>query len=210
MINIATFVAMAPFVWVVDRIGKKPAILILMISSALAFGSVWFTLQPHMPSWVVAAGSALHRHLYLPEVLVANWPSLITAAAIGIFCNALPLLINTMLADVCDVDELVCGHQRQAFYGATFVTCDKIAMAVAMIFQGILLSASGYDAEVAKVSGVSAATIGYWMKALIFTQPTGFLIGFLILLTYPITHAKATETRRLLDERAAAKHNTVS
>jgi GPH family glycoside/pentoside/hexuronide:cation symporter len=203
VINISTFIAMAPFVWFVDRIGKKPAILMLMIASAAAYGSVWFTFQPHMPQWVVDIGGALHRNLFLPEVIVANWPSLITAAAIGIFCNALPLLINSMLADVCDIDELACGHQRQAFYGATFVTCDKIAMAVAMLFQGILLSASGFDAEKAKTAAVSAETIGYWMKALLLTQPTGFLIGFFILLAYPISHATAKEVRRQLDERQA-------
>jgi len=44
-------------------------------------------------------------------------------------------------------------------------------------------------------------TIAFWMKALMFTQPVGFLLGFLCVLAYPITRAKAMEVRRLLDAR---------
>ena len=204
VINVSTFIAMAPVVWVVDRAGKKPSLLALMLLSALAYGSVWFTFRPDQPGWVASVGHSLHQLFWLPEFLIRNWPSLATAASIGIFCNAMPLIINSMLADVCDADELTCGSQRQAFYGATFVTCDKIAMAVAMFLQGLLLSASGFDAEKAKSIGVSAETIGYWMKALLYTQPTGFIIGFAILLLYPITRTSALNTRRLLDQRKAS------
>ena len=80
-------------------------------------------------------------------------------------------------------------------------------MAVAMFLQGILLSASGFSAEKAKSAGVPAETIGYWMKSLLFTQPTGFLIGFVILLAYPISRASAHATRRLLDERKTANRS---
>jgi Na+/melibiose symporter-like transporter len=42
------------------------------------------------------------------------------------------------------------------------------------------------------------------MKALMLTQPVGFLLGFVCILFYPITRAKAAETRRLLDARSNA------
>ena len=39
------------------------------------------------------------------------------------------------------------------------------------------------------------------MKALLFTQPVGFLLGFACVLLYPITRAKALEVRRKLDAK---------
>jgi len=38
---------------------------------------------------------------------------------------------------------------------------------------------------------------------LLYTQPVGFLLGFICVLAYPITRAKALEVRRLLDARKA-------
>ena len=198
VINVATFIAMAPVVKLTDKIGKKHAILFLMAVSVFAYASVWFTFQPHPNGAVPGIAGWLTDVLGIPGAISKAWPVYITGAGIGIFCNCMPMIMNSMLADVCDVDELASGHQRQAFYGAIFVTCDKIAMGVAMLLQGFLLSSSGFDPSVlAQKSG----TIAFWLKALLFSQPTGFVLGFLIVMTYPITHLKALETRRLLDER---------
>jgi GPH family glycoside/pentoside/hexuronide:cation symporter len=147
---------------------------------------------------VLAVTAFLHQTCGLPSIIAEMWPIFITSACIGTFTNTMPLLMNSMLADVCDVDELACGHQRQAFYGAVFVTCDKLAMAFAMFLQGFLVAASGYSA---KLLIQTPETIAFWMKALMFTQPVGFLLGFLCVLAYPITRAKALEVRRLLDAR---------
>jgi Na+/melibiose symporter-like transporter len=57
-----------------------------------------------------------------------------------------------MLADVCDVDELNTGHRRQAFYSAVFVTCDKMAMAVA-----VTMAATAGTGGMKNVTGTSNA-----------------------------------------------------
>lgn len=88
-----------------------------------------------------------------------------------------------MLADVCDVYELKSGHQRQAFYGGVFVTCDKIALGVGLLLSGYLLAWSGYNAAIVEQM---AKTISYWSYALLVSQPTGFVLGILVFLTYPI------------------------
>ncbi|MGH7990100.1 MAG: MFS transporter [Limisphaerales bacterium] len=198
VINVATFLAMAPIVWMTDKIGKKSAMLLLMAVSAMAYASVWFTFQPHATGWVAGVTSWLTDMTEMPSFISKAWPVYVTGACIGIFCNCMPLILNSMMADVCDVDELNSGHQRQAFYGAIFVTCDKIAMGVAMLLQGFLLTASGFDSHVAIQK---AGTIAFWLKALLLSQPTGFILGFLIILAYPITRAKAREVRAQLDAR---------
>lgn len=204
-INIAAFIAMALVVRFTDKVGKKPSVLTMMLLSSLTYASVWFTLRPQHGDWVLGVTSFLENGCHLPMLIAESWPAIITGVCIGVFTNSIPLVMNSMLADVCDIDELRCGQQRQAFYSAVFVTCDKMAMAVAMLLQGFLVSASGYSA---KLATQTPETIAYWMKALIYTQPTGFMLGFICLLAYPITRAKALEVRRELNVRKVAESKT--
>ena len=175
IINGATFLAMYPVVKLTDWFGKAQTLMLFMGLSAVTYASIWWTMRP---GWWI--------------------PLLVTGACIGIFCNTMPTIINSMLADVCDEDELRSGHRREAFYGAVFVTTDKIAMAVTTLAQGWLLTASGF---IASQQHQSAATLDYWMKWLIATQPTGFLLGLFFILFYPITRERAELTRAILDVR---------
>jgi GPH family glycoside/pentoside/hexuronide:cation symporter len=202
-INVATLTAMLVMGWVTDRLGKKGVLLLLMLLSSATYASVWFTLRPHTAAWLLDITAWL-KHLWsfrLWQYAADIWPALITGACIGVFTNSMPLIMNSMLADVCDVDELACGRQRQAFYGAVFVTCDKAAMALTMLLQGFLVAASGYSA---KLAVQAPETIQFWMKALLYTQPVGFLLGFACILFYPITRASAAQVRRQLDARKGA------
>jgi GPH family glycoside/pentoside/hexuronide:cation symporter len=201
IINIASFFAMAPVVNFINKIDKKPALLGLMLASAAVYATVYYTFQP-LSGWTADVARWLSQNLHISYSICKAWPVYLSGMGIGIFCNCMPLLFNSMLADVCDVDELKSGHQRQAFYGAAFVTTDKIAMGVAMLMQGYLLEASGFHKGV--FVGDPVECMAYWMKALMLTQPVGFLLGFVCILFYPITRAKAAETRRLLDARSNA------
>jgi Na+/melibiose symporter-like transporter len=111
--------------------------------------------------------------------------------------------MNSMLADVCDVDELRSGHRREAFYGAVFVTCDKIAMGVAMLLQGFLLKASGFDA---KQAVQSVETIETWMRWLLMTQPAGFILGMIVIFFYPLSKARLLAIRAELDARTDTRN----
>lgn len=199
-VNLATILAMRFVVRGTDRIGKKPAVVVLMVLSSLIYASYWLTLRPHHAGWLLETDNFLTTSCHIPPLIVGIWPALITGACIGVFTNSIPLVMNSMLADVCDVDELACGQQRQAFYGAVFVSCDKMAMALALLIQGWLVSASGYSS---KLATQMPETIAFWMKSLLFTQPVGFLLGLACVLAYPITRAKAIEVRRQLDARKA-------
>jgi GPH family glycoside/pentoside/hexuronide:cation symporter len=114
------------------------------------------------------------------------------------FTSTIPMILNSMIADVCDLDELKSGHRREAFYGAVFVTTDKIAMAVSLALQGFLLVASGFDS---KLDVQPAGTIHFWLLALVITQPTGFLIGMLSIFIYPLSRGRLQEIRAELNAR---------
>jgi glycoside/pentoside/hexuronide:cation symporter, GPH family len=199
VINIATFLAIAPIVWMTDKIGKKPAVLLLMAAGSVVYASTWFTFQSQTIGWVAKVAHGLTQATGTPAYISKTWPIYVTAAFIGIFCNCMSPILNSMMADVCDVDELNSGHRRQAFYSAIFVTSDKIAMGVAMLLQGFLLAASGFDPNAAIQK---AGTIAFWLKALLSSQPAGFILGFFIILVYPITRATAREVRIQLDAKA--------
>lgn len=193
-INVSNLLAMAPVAALTDRIGKKSCLLFMLAMSAVAYASLWFTFgnSPgafmHIPLPWGAAGNTLSM----------QWPCLITAVLIGVFTNTMPMIKNSMLADICDLDELKCGHRREAFYGAVFVTTDKIAMAVSLAFQGFLLVASGFDS---KLDVQPVSTIRFWLLALVITQPLGFIIGLSSIFMYPLTRARSHEIRTELDAR---------
>jgi GPH family glycoside/pentoside/hexuronide:cation symporter len=193
-INITSFIAMGLVATLTVRIGKKASLIGCLIMSTAAYGSIWFTLSNSPAGYVDiplpwgAAGNSL----------LLQWPCLITAVLIGAFTNTMPMIKNSMVADVCDLDELNSGHRQEAFYGAVFVTTDKIAMATAMMFQGVMLKLSGFDVG---LTTQSAETVRYWLLALVMTQPLGFLFSIVAILYYPITRARSLAIRSELEAR---------
>ena len=196
-INVFTLSAMAPVAALTERMGKKPALLLMLAMSAVAYGSCWFTLSN---------APAAFWHIPLPwgaadNELLVQWPCLITSLMIGVFTNTIPMIQNSMIADICDLDELRSGHRREAFFGAVFVTTDKLAIAVALAFQGFLLVASGFNS---KLEQQLPQTIDYWLLALIITQPLGCLVGLISILFYPLTRSRCHEIRAQLSARKQA------
>lgn len=178
-INVAAFLAMAPVASITGRLGKKTTLVAGLAISAVVYASVWWTLTPAVP-----------------------WLCLTTAACTGVFTNTLPMIKNSMLADICDLDELKTGFRREAFYSAVFVTSDKLAMAVSLACQGIVLGWSGFDA---KLDLQSPETVHFWLVAIMITQPLGFLVGMIAILFYPLNNARCREIRQQLDDRAALR-----
>jgi len=196
-INVFCFLAMAPIAMLTERIGKKPALILMLVMSTVAYISLWFTFSNSDSAYLTFT-------LPLIGDVSMHWASLITAAMIGIFTNTMPMINNSMLADVCDLDELKSGHRREAFYGAVFTTTDKIALGIALGLQGLLLAYSGFDA---KLDQQSDGTIQFWLLALVITQPVGFLIGIVAVFFYPLTRNRCHEIRAELNARAKSRRN---
>jgi len=191
-INISSLLAMAPVAMLASRMGKKPAMLLMLSMSVVAYLSLWMTFS-----------NAAEAYVQFPVpwggTLSFQWPSLFTAILIGVFTNTMPMINNSMLADVCDLDEVRSGHRREAFYAAVFTTMDKMALTAALLLQGFLLAASGFDANlVAQGDG----TIRYWFLALMITQPVGFVIGLAAIVLYPLTRERCQAIRNELDARS--------
>lgn len=202
-INIANFVAMAPIASLSARIGKKPTLLLMLAMSAVAYASLLFTFSN-------SDGSFLSYTFHFGAAswtLSMQWPSIITAVLIGVFTNTMPMLTNSMIADICDYDELQSGERREGFYGAVYTSIEKISLSLSLGFQGVLLVASGFNAA---LTVQSPETIRYWILALVVTQPIGFLIGILLMLRYPLTRARTEEIRIQLESSRQSAAATIS
>ena len=106
-----------------------------------------------------------------------------------------------MLGDVCDADELKTGQRREGIYSASLEFGKKCAIALSTIVVGYLLLAVGFDEKAAmqSVQTTTSLRIGYMI---VLGVP--MILASLCIYFFPITHQRAIENRRLLDERIAA------
>jgi GPH family glycoside/pentoside/hexuronide:cation symporter len=112
------------------------------------------------------------------------------------------LMISSMVADVCDEDELKTGLRREGVYGAVNGLAQKGALALTAVAGGALLNLSGYDPKAAESVGSVSIAIALRMKTLMVGgQAIALIFAIVIFLFYPITRQRAQETRKILDER---------
>ncbi|NIV45510.1 MAG: MFS transporter, partial [Gammaproteobacteria bacterium] len=72
---------------------------------------------------------------------------LFAAPLVAFGVGSLFTLMGSMIADVCDYDELETGQRREGVFGAIYWWMVKIGMALAGLLTGIMLNASGFDVE---------------------------------------------------------------
>lgn len=200
-ISVAMLLATAPIAKLTDRIGKKAALLLTLVMSAIAYASLAFTFTHVDGAYLSIAlpWSAAGRSITF------QWPCLISAVLMGAFTNTMPMIKASMLADVCDYDELKFGHRREGFYSSVFGVCESVAIAIAVALTGLLLSASGFNSELRQQSD---HTMNIWLVAVVISQPLGFLIGIVSILFYPLSRKRMLEIRAQIDARKLAAAQT--
>lgn len=111
----------------------------------------------------------------------------------------LSMLLPSMIADICDEDELNTGHRREGVFGAMYNWVVKFGISFAFLGTGLLLDIVGFDA---KLGGHQDPSTFFWMR-FFFAGVTviSAVLGVVVALAYPITREKATETRRSLEIR---------
>ena len=155
--------------------GKRDVCFAGIMIAALGFASNWFLITP------------AHPYLqFIPSLLITPGQTCIW------------VLVGSMLADTCDVDELRSGLRREGMFGAVFGQMCKASIAGVAVLVGYMLKMSGF------IDGASvqpAHTLLY-MRVIYIIVPTVFLlIAGALTLMYPITSKKALEVRATLDAR---------
>jgi GPH family glycoside/pentoside/hexuronide:cation symporter len=173
---IATFCVIYIVTWLSTRIGKRRAFFVSTGLSMVGYALKWFCYQPEAPLL-----------LLIPPVLIAFGLG-------GLFT-----LMGSMMADVCDLDELETGERREGMYGSIFWWVVKLGMAAALAIGGFLLNATGFDVA---LEGEQTARTLLLMRVFDVCVPIlSSAVAFWAIVTYTISEEKAHEVRMELERR---------
>jgi GPH family glycoside/pentoside/hexuronide:cation symporter len=174
--TIATLCAIAAVSWVSARIGKRRTFIIA--TSITLFGCLlkWWCYDP-----------------------LVIWKVLIPAPFIAVGMGGLFTLMGSMIADVCDLDELETGHRREGMFGSIYWWVVKLGMALAFGMSGFLLNSTGFDVEMVGAQTSDTFVLMRLCDALI--PAAAALIAIIAVAKFNITEEKSYEIRRALEQR---------
>jgi GPH family glycoside/pentoside/hexuronide:cation symporter len=169
-------VSIFPVNYLANRLGKRATLS--MIFALVFFGAAgkWIFYTPGNP-----------------------WKILLDPLLCGPIWTALNVLMPSMLADVCDDDELRHGQRREGMFGSIFSWIQKAGFSLSMLGMGIALNFSGFDASL----GGEQSSESIMTLRLFLSVSTAVWSGAAILLLffYPLTQKRAYEIRDALEAR---------
>jgi GPH family glycoside/pentoside/hexuronide:cation symporter len=180
---ISALIAVFPMTWCSKKLGKAKTVQI-------------FTLM-------MVIGTLLKVVCYNREY---PWLTLIPTVFISTGMLVLFTMAGSMIADICDLDELKHGVRREGSYSAVYSWWLKLAISSAYLVAGILLNSTGFDDKIE----IQTESTLYWLRFWEISLPSGLcLLAFFLLRNYPITEASAYETKKKLEDRAALENAEV-
>ena len=181
---IATFCVIALVTWMATRIGKRRAFFFAIGVSLVGYAAKWFCYSPDYPLL-----------LLLPAPLMAFGLG-------GLFT-----LMGSMIADVCDLDELQTGERREGMFASIYWWVVKLGMAAAIAAGGFLLNATGFDVELGGAQSLETIQLMRLFDAGVPVLTSALAIWLVWL--YPITEERAYEVRAELEARRGAAASAV-
>jgi len=175
-----SFIATSCAIFIVTKLstlfGKRKAFFITIAISIFGYALKWVCFTPDNPLLILI-------------------PPIFFAFGLG----GLFTLMGSMVADVCDLDELETGERREGMFGSIFWWVVKLGLAAAMAAGGFLLNATGFD--VALGGAQSADTLFYMRLADVLVPVLCSVVAIWMVATYPITEQMATDVRQQLEAK---------
>jgi GPH family glycoside/pentoside/hexuronide:cation symporter len=140
--------------------------------------------------------------IFYPILPAGRFEGPVTIAILGGFFGGSLILLESLVADVVDVDELETGFNREGLYFGMWRMGTKLSRAGGILLSGVLLHVIGFDAELAVQPAAVADRLGW-----IFGPGVGALLvlGALLLLRFPLTDAAHRQIQRDLALRRAER-----
>ncbi|MCV6605523.1 MAG: MFS transporter, partial [Porticoccaceae bacterium] len=110
-------------------------------------------------------------------------------------------LMGSMIADVCDMDELHTKQRREGMFGSIYWWVVKLGMAAAIAIGGVLLQATGFDVKLGGDQSEETIFLMRLFDVLIPVMASALALWAISL--YPITEQKAHEIRLSLEARTS-------
>ncbi|MGA2322638.1 MAG: MFS transporter [Sedimentisphaerales bacterium] len=183
------FISIPIIAWLANLFGKKGSLY--FVYSLVVFGGImkWFIFTPG-------------HHLYYIGKIAIDPVILIDPILCGPMWVAVKIMLASMMADVCDDDELRYGKRREGMFGGAFSFLEKTAWSLSAVGTGLTLWLSGYNNALGGNQTPRTFTI---MRLFLAGAPAiTAVFAILAIRFYPITAERAAETRRKLEERRGA------
>jgi GPH family glycoside/pentoside/hexuronide:cation symporter len=172
--------------WVANKLGKSGCLYFVYGLTVIGGFAKWFIFTPG-------------HHLYYIGTIAIDPIILIDPLLCGPMWVAVRILLYSMIADVCDEDELVYGKRREGMYGAVFSWVEKTIYSLSGLAVGLTITLSGYNAA---LGGSQTPTTFLVMRLFLAGAPVITALGAIVALRfYPITAERAAETRLRLEAR---------
>ncbi|MHB9037813.1 MAG: MFS transporter [Armatimonadota bacterium] len=156
-------------------LGKKNALIWSFVLYAVGTVSIWWFYTPVNP-----------------------WLQVIPIFFFGPAWNCAMIVLPSMVADVCDLDELETGLRREGMYGAVNSWIVKLGIGAVTCVSGVVVTLVGVNPH-ATTQTVATLTN---MRLAFIVIPVLFVLGAIYLsIIYPVTEARAKEVRAILDAR---------
>ncbi len=156
--------------------GKRKAFFFTTGMSMVGYGLKWFCYDPDTP-WL----------LFIPMPFIAFGLG-------GLFT-----LMGSMIADVCDYDELKTHQRREGMFGSIYWWVVKLGQAAALAAGGFLLNATGFDVALEGDQTELTLSLIRLFDGVIPFVFSG--IAILLVMAYPLTEARSREIRMELEAR---------
>lgn len=171
--TLSIFLAMPLGLWISTHLGKREAALtgmFIMLAGALSI------------PWLMSP--------VLPWLIVGVW----VLSTIGAQCSG--LMYGSMVADICDQDELQTGQRREGSYAAASSFLNKMVQVVVLVLSGLMPRFAGYtDYSIAP----TIEQLECMKMLLAVTHVIGIVLAVVFLWFYPLTRERCAEIRQELE-----------
>jgi GPH family glycoside/pentoside/hexuronide:cation symporter len=168
--------------WVAVRFGKKRTFMAGLIGLILLAPLTWFLYTPRYP--------------YL---------QIVYAALAGSFSWAYIMMQFSMLADICDIDELETGCRREGAYSGVMSFVQKLAFSLTVVLPGVLMKLVGLDEKIQ----IQPPDVIFRLRLLLpLTLMVTMGITLVIFSFFRLKEKDVREARAELDRRRAANETT--
>lgn len=164
------------------RLGKKHTFLLCTLCIALGGVAKWFCYVPDA-GWL----------LVIPSLLMA--PGLV----------AVMVLVPSMTADICDLDEVTTGQRREGMFNAVLGWMLKLALSGSIFLAGVALALTGWQTDLKAAQTPET----FFAMRVAFAAGTIVLavLAAVLIAGYRVTEESVAESRRLVREAALAPRN---
>ncbi len=164
------------------RFGKRNTFLITIPLSIIGYALKWIGYNPNHP--------------YL---------LFISAPFITFGLGSLFTLMGSMVADVCDLDELQTATRREGMFSAVYWWMVKLGVALASLISGFLINATGFRQEIGLAQAPGTLL---WMRIFDIGIPiVTSLAAIFIIMTFDLSEAKACDIRTQVERRRVERRS---